>query len=376
MSSQGPKPRASSLLAQVLKDHREQYNLTQEQLASDLSVDVRTLRRWESRETILTDIRELKRLADKLGIEPERFGLAASLHATRTPEQIEEVITHIWSLVEQSRIQEARNTIERLIHNLQTQITTEDPKLLYSLARAFHTAGYAVAEGTRASGSYEALLHYQQMESIARIINDHTLLNIALTYQGDMYRRLGNITKAIEYLEAARDTTPHADTAARGNGIQLLGRAYFYKRDIAGFERVMAKAEALSSTFDPATSSTMGHYSLGTVYEEYGRSYTTLGQIQKAMEYLNRAEAALPSTKFWQLLVMTARTMVLVKSGEIRSGVQLAIEAANECRATGNLRYLERIYAVQQYLDGLKREIEQISTPLRETLDEGHSTEL
>lgn len=376
MSSQRPKPRTSSLLAQMLKDHREQYSLTQEQLASDLSVDVRTLRRWESGETILTDIRELKRLADRLGIEPERFGLAASLHATRTPEQIEEVITHIWSLVEQSRIQEARNTIERLIHNLQTQITTEDPKLLYSLAHAFHTAGYAVAEGTRASGSYEALLHYQQMESIARIINDHTLLNIALTYQGDMYRRLGNITKAIEYLEAARDTTPHADTAARGNGIQLLGRAYFYKRDIASFERAMAEAEALSSTFDPATSSTMGHYSLGTVYEEYGRSYTTLGQIQKAMEYLDRAEAALPSTKFWQLLVMTARTMVLVKGGEIRSGVQLAIQAANECRATGNLRYLERIYAVQQYLDSLKREIEQISTPLRDTLDEGHSTEL
>ena len=138
----------------------------------------------------------------------------------------------------------------------------------------------------------------------------------------------------------------------------------------------MAEAEALSFTFDPATSSTMGHYSLGTVYEEYGRSYTTLGQIQKAMEYLDRAEAALPSTKFWQLLVVTARTMVLVKGGEIRSGVQLAIQAANECRATGNLRYLERIYAVQQYLDGLKREIEQISTPLRETLDEGHSTEL
>ena len=41
-----------------------------------------------------------------------------------------------------------------------------------------------------------------------------------------MYRRLGKLTQAITYLEAARDTTPQADTAAKGNGIQLLGRAY------------------------------------------------------------------------------------------------------------------------------------------------------
>ena len=46
------------------------------------------------------------------------------------------------------------------------------------------------------------------MEEVARTLNNHTLLNIALTYQGDMFRRLGRYGKAITYLEVARYTTP------------------------------------------------------------------------------------------------------------------------------------------------------------------------
>lgn len=139
----------------------------------------------------------MRRIAESLGIEPERLGIAASTYAPRTPEQIEEIIKHAWLLVEEARMQEARRIIERLIQNLQTQITKEDPELLRSLARAYHTAGYIVSEATRANESFSAIVHYQQMESIARILNDHTLLNIALTYQGDMHRRLGDIIKAI-----------------------------------------------------------------------------------------------------------------------------------------------------------------------------------
>jgi len=55
-----------------------------------------------------------------------------------------------------------------------------------------------------------AIHYYHEMESVARIIHDQTLLNIALTYQGDMYRRLSDLSKAITYLEAARDTSLQA----------------------------------------------------------------------------------------------------------------------------------------------------------------------
>lgn len=364
---------------------RKSRNLSQEQFAFDLNIEPRALRAYENGERQLNNINELRRIADLLGIEPEHIGIASSLSLPGTPAHIEEVITHVWSLVEATRLQEALLISRRLTHTLQTQITTEDPKLLQSLARAHHAAGYVISEATRASESYEAILQYEQMEKVARTLNDHTLLNIALTYQGDMYRRLRNLTKAITYLEAARDTTPQADTAAKGNGMQLLGRAYL-RLVLAGeaekmkdFERAMAKAEELSYTFDPTTSSTQGHYGPGMVYEEYGRSYTDLGQTHKAMEYLERAQNELPSTKFWELLAMISRAILLIKDGELRIGVQLAIDAASQSRAAGIERFVERVYNIQQYLDDeeeyylrKQREIRQIGVSLREALGKGN----
>src|SRR2546421_3035125 len=133
MQQSKPTP---SLAGQFLKNYRKSRNLSQEQFAYDLSIEPRALRAYENGERQLNNINELRRIADLLGIEPERLGIASSLYIPRTPEHIEEVITHVWSLVEESRLQESLTSIKRLTHNLQTQITTEDPRLLRSLARA------------------------------------------------------------------------------------------------------------------------------------------------------------------------------------------------------------------------------------------------
>lgn len=380
MAMQQPKA-APSLAGQFLKEYRKSKKLSQEQFARDLNIEPRTLRAYENGERQLDKVSELQRMADLLGIEPERLGIATSIYIPRTTEQMEEVISHVWLLVEESRVQEALNTIERLISNIRLQVTSEDPKLLKSLARAYHTAGYVFSEVTLASESYGAIRYYEQMEIIARLLNDHTLLNIALTYQGDMYRRLGNFTKAITYLEAARDTTPQADAAARGNGLQLLGRAYFRKEKQSSdnFKGTMIEATALAESLKPEGSSTQGHYSLGTVYEEYARAYTDLGDTQKAIEYLDLAQKHLPSTKFWELLVMISRAIVFIKEGELQQGIQIAIDAANQSKAVGLGRYLERLYNIQSYLDEeeefhvrRQQEIRRIGISLREALGKGN----
>lgn len=357
-----------SFAGQFLKSYRTKHHLTQEQLAEDLRIEPRTLRAYENGERQLNNVNELHRIADLLGIEPEDLGLAASIYIPRTSEEIEEAIKHVWHLVEASRLVEARSVIEKLVQTVKTQIVSEDPAMLRSLAEVYHSAGYIVSEATQAQDSYESLLYYQQMEIIARILADHTLLNIALTYQGDMYRRLGNLEKAEKYLTVARDTTPKADFAAKGNGLQLLARVYFRKNELEDFEREMKRAEELSYAFDTTINSTRGHYSLGTVYEEYGRSYADIGRIKQANDYLDRAEINLPQTRFWELLMMTSRAMALVKSGEIQSGVELAIKATEKSREAGILRYLDRIRTIDKHLEQLERKIGKARSPLQEAL--------
>lgn len=366
------KRNTPSLAGQFLKTYRERHNLTQEQLAEDLKVEPRSLRAWENGERQLNNINELYRIADILGVEPEQLGIASSLYITRTSEEIEEVINHAWELVDASRLVEARAVIEKLAQNLRTQVITEDPKALRSLAHTYHSAGYIVSEATPAKESYEAMLYYQQMETISRILKDDTLLNIALTYQGDMYRRLGNLDKATTFLEAARDTTPNADKAARGNGIQLLARVYLRKDQLGNFERAMGEAEELSYAFDPTTSSTRGHYNPGTIYEEYSRSYADLGRTNKAIEYLKRAEDTLPKTKFWELLMMTTQAIALIKGNELEGGVQIAIEAAEQSRKAGILRYLDRINVINQHLQQMEQRIGNVRKPLQEVLYGGN----
>ncbi len=369
MSSRGYKSHSLSSLSLVIRDYRDTYTLTQEQLASDLHIDVRTLRRWESGETVINDIRELRRVAALLGIEPERLGVTTPGYASMSFEQISASISHIWNLVDGARNREADALIDPLIQDLRQQITTEDASLLRSFAQALHLAGYIKSVVTRARDSHSALIYYREMEKIARILHDDTLLNIALTYEGDMYSRIGDLPKAITYLEAARDTTPQADIAARGNATQLLGRAHLRANHLGAFERAMAEAEALAYLIEPNQSSTRGQYSLGTVYEEYGRGYTHLGQTQQALDYLDKAEASLTRTKHWDILLKTARATALVHGGEINAGISLAIESIGLCREHDTLRLVERIYAIQKYLDRLNHEIGQAGATLREALD-------
>jgi tetratricopeptide (TPR) repeat protein len=214
-----------------------------------------------------------------------------------------------------------------------------------------------------------AINHYHELESVAQILNAPTLLNTALTYQGDMYRRLGDIMKALTYLEAARDTTAGTDLAARGNALQLLGRASLLNKDMQSFEKAMAEAEELAATINPAENSIHGHYNLGTIYEEYAKSYAATGQIQKALDYVELTEANLPPTPNNSILLMIVRAEVLIFGGEIESGEPLAVQAAQVSRIQGHQRRLERIQNIKRYLHQRTMRFERAEINLDEALN-------
>ena len=309
-------------------------------------------------------------MADVLGIEPELLGVSPGIYLPKTPQQIDAVVENVWALLDEPRVSAARNIIEKLITDISDQAAREDnPTFLRSLARVYHAAGYVTGLGTRTSEIARPVHYYHQLEEIARIIEDDTLLNIALTYQGDMFRRHKDLEKAIQYLEAARDITPHADVSAKGNALQLLGRTYLVAKDKQGFARAMGEAEELAYQINPATDSTRGQYNLAAVYEEYGKNYGILGQSQKALDYLSKAEAARPKTKFWETLLMIARAEVLIYNGDVANGKPLAIEAAKISKAQGHRRRLERIYSMKRYLSRKILEYGKAEMELSEILD-------
>jgi transcriptional regulator with XRE-family HTH domain len=369
MPKKEPKQRPPSILGQILKIYRDTHDVTQEQLATMLDVEPRTLRRWENGETILTDVYELKRIADRLGIAHEHLGIAVSIYTPLPVEQIYKTLDRVWQLIDEARISDARAIVENLVRETNYQITTGDSAFLNALVAIYRAAGHATALSTRTDQVEQALYYYQHMEYFARLLKDDTQINIALAYQGDMLRRKGELSSAITYLEAASETTLQADTSSRGNTAQLLGRAYLQAGKVKNFDSAMKEAEELAHRAKQQVDSTARRYNLATVYEEYAKSYGRLGKIQQALDYIDLAEKVSPPTKNMEILLKVARSEILIRSGDIHNGEPLAVEAALYSRKHGHHRRLERIYALKRYLHQQVLTYGKAETALSEVLE-------
>ena len=360
-------------LSNELATYLSQNNMKQQELADLISVDVRTLRRWLSGETIITNVHDLQRVADRLHILPEKLGLSPSVHMPIPADDIDKVIGGIWKQIRAAKYGEANILADQLMMDMTEYTHTSDTTMLRRLAQAHYVTGFVKSQISRANETNLARFYYAEMEKIARMLNDHTLLNIALTYEGDMLQRGGSVNEAITFLEAARDTTPGADMAARGNSIQLLGRAYFKAKRLADFEQAMKASEDIAIELEETSQgkATKGQYNAGTVYEEYGRSLGRLGQLKEGMDYLDKAEENFKKTWSSQrrdLLLTSSKAIVLVHGGEIREGVNMAISCIELIQKSGNARMMDRIYAVQQYIDRLSYEVGKASITLREAM--------
>lgn len=269
------------------------------------------------------------------------------------PARINKVVEYAWSLVRDARVYQARTTSENLVLDTQRYVEEHgecNKDLLKAFAHACHVAGYAVAMSTSNKDALVAVQYFQHMYDAAYDLSDDVLLVIAQTYKGDMYRRIGNLQNAIAHLQSAYTHTPQPDPAALGNCAQLLGRVYFLMDDLEQFGQLMLEAEHIARSIDPIDNSLYGQYCLGTVYIDYARSYSKLGQTQKALDYLDQAQRELPSTAHWKTLLTATRGIFLVKSGDLEQGMPDVLLAVRLCHEHGNKRLLEHLYALQRYL--------------------------
>lgn len=354
MPGRDAKPRPPSALSRALKVYREIHKFTQEELAAVLDEEPRQIRRWENNETaFLPDVRQLKKIADRLGIPYEHLGIAPSIYIPLPLENINSTIDRIWSLIDEGRISEAHAIAENLVREATNQIESrkQDTAFFCTFARLYHAVAHATSLSVRTDEVGLAIYYYQQMEYFARQAKDDTLISISLAYQGDMQRRKSDILRAITLLEAARDTTPLADEAARGNTLQLLARSYLRAKQVKDFEYALKQSEELAHATSQQLRSTGNQYHLAHVYEEYAKGYDTLGRTQEALNYIELAEKSQTVTKSVDILLKVARAEALIHSGDLRNGEPLAIEAAIYTREHGHYRRLERIYALKRYVN-------------------------
>jgi tetratricopeptide (TPR) repeat protein len=319
-------------------------------------------------------------LLEDMVIEPQlqvpqvvsRIGVSPSLSIPLTLDQINTVVDNIWYLIDEGRINEAHAIAEYLLQQAthQLAVTTQDAAFLRTFTRLYHAAAHATSLNVFAANVGQAIYYYQQMEYFARQLKDDTLLNLSLSYQGDIQRRKGDLPRALALLEGARETTPHADEAARGNMLQFLARCYLRANRRGEFEFALKEAEALAHATGHHTRSTGNQFHLAHVYEEYAYSYGTLGRTQEALDYVERAEKAHSLTKAVEVLLTLSRAEILLRAGDISAGMPLAVEATVYSKAHGHNRRLERIAALKQYMHQQVLSYSKAEAALSEVLEE------
>lgn len=358
----------SSPVGLVIRKYRQERGITQKQFARQLGVEARTLRMYENGERVLENISDLRRIADLLEIDPTELGLAAREQGTSTAEQIHEVVEQVASLLLQARLAEAHTTIETLLQSLRARAENADVPFLHALASAHCLAGH-VWTMTRKTGEIAYMLQqYQEVERIAHVLKDQTLLCIALSYYGDMLRRRGEIGPAIDVFEKVRASTPEAETGARGNAALLLGRAHLSGGNFDKFVQEMAQAEELAYSLTSTANSALTQFSLGAVYAEYARAYGITGQLEKSQHYLQLAEEHLPTGRLRDILLKATRAEAQIHAGEIPAALPGLIEVARLARSCGYQRLVERLYRLQSYLDDQSILLRQASRSLGEAL--------
>lgn len=260
-------------------------------------------------------------------------------------------IEQIWLLMSNAQVRQAQAASEALVQQLQWQYEKRphERDLLQKLMHAHHIAGYAAAMSTRGEDALVPASYFGEMGRIACILQNEVYVVIARSYQGDMYRRYGDLKQALACLETAYNT-PLTDRAAHGNCAQLLGRVYAQQNKQKHAVRLMEEAERLACHDNALQNSLHGYYCLGAVYLDYARYYSKMGHFHKALDFHTQAKITLPETSYWATVSTAVQGFILVEGGRFEQGMPIVVKAVALAQQQGNSYLLDHFYALQRYL--------------------------
>lgn len=212
---------------------------SREELAAHLGVDSKTLLKWEQGLVTRIHLAHRQRLHEVLDLPLELLNMPNHF----TAQGARQLHTQLPSLLDQGAYMNAEQVSEILIQGCRAPGNQRQRAMRSILARASYL--YGLAKATLTDKPWLALPSFERMGRVADELRDSNGLAIALTYRGEMYRRMGEMhrrqghqEKASHCLEQARLLLEAALELARaqprsafstrvtGNGQQLLARVY------------------------------------------------------------------------------------------------------------------------------------------------------
>jgi transcriptional regulator with XRE-family HTH domain len=277
-------------LGQIIKEYRVEQGLSREELAWRLEVDEKALLNWERGQVAVIRFANRKKLHEVLGIPLKILSLGDHV----TSEGALKLHKRIHSFLERGAYRSVLETSDLLIQGCTVPGNRVDERMRSILAHAFYTKGLATAALT--NEPRQALQLYKQMEPVADKLDDTTGLDIARTYQGDMYRRLRDYDKAQSLLEGVIDQFKGVRLSGMkalvaGNCQQLLARVHLAKNEKEETLDALKRAEELAYLAIPQQERDWYIcFCLCSVKEELAKSLMLLRRYRKSFDVLEEVK--------------------------------------------------------------------------------------
>ncbi|HEY1350390.1 MAG TPA: hypothetical protein VGF67_12275 [Ktedonobacteraceae bacterium] len=244
-------------LGQIIRERRGERS--REELAALLEVDVKTLLAWEQGQVARIRLANRKKLHEVLALPREWLNLPDHF----TLDGARSLQGQIPSFFEQGAYLNAEQLSASLIQGCTASGNQRLPAMRSILARACYTRGLGTA--TLTDRPQQALPLFGQLGQIATELRERNGVILALTYQGEMYRRLGELSRQQGHHGKARDCYTQArylleealeqagggpratwDARVIGNCQQLLARVYLADREPKRAFAALKMAEELA----------------------------------------------------------------------------------------------------------------------------------
>lgn len=362
---------------------RKQQHWSQEDAAAIVGVDRKTYIRWEQGQSfpqpklLAAVCKAFGASADALGFN-SALEVALGLGVIHNAEEIvqdsifssekmpfsldsaicdkldnaESIINLSWEAWFASRPKQALREVSRLLPNLDTMAYTLSVAVDKLRAKELCIRCHGLL-GTICQDALQndnALFHYMQAHRISEEINDGDLTAIYLCLMGDVLRLQKDPSRALRYMERARDLAASASNTTRGHILQLLAYTYGDSGQEAAFERTISEATDLLAFSGEGKDTSQKEFIPFQIYEIRGKINRDLGKPQDALTYLALAEKSLitvdAATPRWQSLLEISRAQTYCDAGDIIIGIDLACKgfiAAYQCRSPHQMNRVRKL---------------------------------
>jgi tetratricopeptide (TPR) repeat protein len=255
-----------------------------------------------------------------------------------------------------SRPEDARKAVQSVLPWLETALrraprSSQERSVRRSLARGHELLGALALDALQ---NDLAQAHFRSALTVSEELGDDDLIAAHMTQLGDAYRRQGDKETALDLMNAALGRAQHAERATRGYIEEMIAYTYSDVGDLLGFERHIGEAVHLLGHSGEGEGAAQREFIPFEVLEISGKAMRDFGKPQQALDYLERAEAALlsrPNVPRWHAVLTISKAQALCDGGELEAGVELAIRGITLAHSCQSPRQMNRVRKLMRKLD-------------------------